>query len=165
MKAQPTDHAKFKSWRESNAQKLKLPPDWKELSCKDTLASELVWKFEWYLSCGPDGYVRIWERYERWPLLIGVSRRASFVYHYGALTGIGKDGNPTYNSKNPVDIRIDNVGRPVHLHFGAPEPHHDQSVVKGLALDELDMFEFLNGIIRHRSSKKSLDKIFGFKIG
>jgi hypothetical protein len=165
MRAQPTDHAKFTAWRESNAQTLSLPSDWKELSCKNVLASTLVWKFEWYLSCGTDKYVRIWERYERWPKLIGMSRRASFVYHYGPLIGIGKDGIPTYDSKNPVDIRIDDVGRPIHLHFGAPMPHHDQSVVKGLVLSELDMFEFLNGIIRHRKNKKTLDKIFGFTIG
>jgi hypothetical protein len=165
MRAQPTDHAKFTAWRESNAQNLNLPLDWKELSCKDTLASELVWKFEWYLSCGPDKYVRIWERYERWPKLLGASRRASFVYHYGALVGIGKDGNPTYNPKNPVDIRIDNINRPYHMHFGAPDPHHDQSVIKGLTLEDMDMFEFLNGIIRHRSNNKPLNKIFGFTIG
>jgi hypothetical protein len=64
-----------------------------------------------------------------------------------------------------VDIRIDDVGRPVHLHYEQPDPHHDQSVVKGLELSNLDMFEFLKGIISHRKTKKPLDKVFGFTLG
>jgi hypothetical protein len=164
MNAAPTDYSKFKAWQESNQQAFNFPADWKELSCVTKQSSLLVWQFEWYLACGADKYVRIWERYERWPTLIGVSRRASFVYHYGLLVRIGKDGIPTYVAKNPVDIRIDNIGRPIHLHFLAPEPHHDQSVVKGLKLEDPDMFDFLKGIVRHRTTAKPLDKVFGFTI-
>lgn len=165
MRMQPTDHAKFTAWRDSGAQNFNLPDDWKELSCKTQPASIVVWQFQWYLSCGNDRYIKIWERYDRWPNLIGMSRRVSFVYHYGPIVGVGKDGLPTENPQNPVDIRIDNIGRPIHIHFGAPNPHHEQSVVKGLVLDEMDMFEFLNGIKRHRTTTKPLDKIFGFTIG
>jgi len=165
MRAEPTDYAKFTAWHELNYKSLTLPTDWSELACKTIRASVQVWQFQWYLKCGTDKYVRVWERYERWPGLLGMSRKASFVYHYGTLVRMGPDGIPTYVSNNPVDIRVDNVGRPVHLHFGSPNPHHDQSVIKGLQLDDMDMFEFLKGIIRHRSTKKSLDKIFGFTIG
>jgi hypothetical protein len=165
MRSLPTDYGKYIAWRDLNASKLSLPVDWKELSSVATPASTLVWQYQWYIQSGADKYIRIWERYGRWPGLLGMSRRMNFVYHYGQLMGLGADNVPVQKPKNPVDIRIDDIGRPIHLHFGAPDPHHDQSVVKGLQLNDLDMFEFLDGIIRHRKTGKSLDKIFGFTIG
>jgi hypothetical protein len=95
MKAFPTDRAKFNAWRELNANNLNLPADWKELSCRSIIASAVVWQFQWYLQCGEDKYIRIWERYDRWPGMLGMSRRVGFVYHYGQLMGIGADGVPT----------------------------------------------------------------------
>lgn len=159
---QPTDYTGYKKWREDNANNLKLPADWQELSTETFLSSAMVWSFQWFLQCGADKYVRIWERYDRWPKLIHMSRRIGFAFHYGPIINRNKDGIPTQNDQ--VDIRIDDVGRPVHMHFGAQDPHHDQSVVKGLKLDDMDMFQFLNGIIRHRDKNKPLDQVFGFKI-
>jgi len=93
-----------------------------------------------------------------------MSRRVSFAYHYGPIVQTGSHGLPEYDAKDPVDIRIDNSRSHVHLHFGAPGIHHPQSAVKGLQLDELGPFDFLRAIFKHRSSGRSLDEVFGFRV-
>jgi hypothetical protein len=63
-----------------------------------------------------------------------------------------------------VDIRIDDSCSPIHLHYNSQNPHHSNASVKGLDLDDMDMFPFVNGIFRLRSNKKPLNTIFGLKI-
>jgi hypothetical protein len=159
------NYISFKKWADENHSALKLPADCRELQPQTTvIASSLVWTLTWYLQFGADRYVRIRERYDRIGGMIETSRRIQFAYHYGPIVKSGIDGLPLHQSNDPVDIRIDNVSAPAHLHFGAPNPHHDQSVVKGLHLEGLDMFAFVRGIMRHRATAQPLDKVFNFTI-
>lgn len=96
--------------------------------------------------------------------MIETSRRIQFAHHYGPIVKLGIDGLPLHQSNDPVDIRIDNVSAPAHLHFGAPNPHHAQASVKGLILENMDMFTFVNGIVQHRTTTQPLDKVFKFTI-
>jgi hypothetical protein len=106
--------------------------------------------------------------------LIGESRRSQFVYHYGVLTRfvpggapeLDEWGVPRYHSSDPVDIRIDNScpGRKVHLHYGAPTPHYQQEQIVGLELSKLNMFSFIEAIIRHRQKGRAIIDVLGFRL-
>jgi hypothetical protein len=110
-------------------------------------------------------YIRIAERYEKWGGLVGLSRKNSYAYHYGDIVKSGDAGLPAYGPGDPVDIRIDNSCSPIHLHYLAPNPHYPNSAVRGLDLEDMDMFAFVKGIFRHRSSKKPINEIFKFQVG
>lgn len=108
-------------------------------------------------------YIRIWEDHCRVKGL-QESRRARMAYHYGPVPKLDASGIPIYVATAPVDIRIDNSAQRIHLHFAAPEPHIFQENVAKLDLAKLDMFTFVRGIFKHRSTGKPLDKVLGFKI-
>jgi hypothetical protein len=80
------------------------------------------------------------------------------------MVNVTADGLMGYKSTDPVDIRIDNGCSATHLHYRSPNPHHPQSSVKGLVLDDLDMFTFVKGVFQHRKTQKPLDEVLGFRI-
>lgn len=158
------DYVQFRAWFDKQRSTVQLPDDCTEIQPPDVkLAGWLVWTFTWYLRFEADRYARLWERYDRWAGMVGESRKISFAYHYGPIMRIDAGGLPQHDSRDPVEVRIDNIGAPAHLHFGSPNPHHPQSAIEGLVLETLDMFTFLRAILRHRSSGCSLDKALGFR--
>ncbi len=108
-------------------------------------------------------YLRIWEWYVRRPGLQD-SYRKRFAHHYGQITAQDSDGTPERKPTDPVDIRIDNKNDVPHMHYGAPQPHHQQANVQGLELQNITMFNFVNGVLRHRSTGRTIKKIFHFRI-
>jgi hypothetical protein len=161
----PLDYSKFRAWADKNYDNLKIPEDCVQLRpLVITPVSPRVWSLEWWLQFGSDKYVRVAERYGRFPGLADLCRRDYFAYHYGQMVNVTDEGLAGFKSSDPVDIRIDNGCAPAHLHFGSPQPHHSQSAVKGLVLNELDMFTFVKGIFHHRKTQKPLDEVFGFRI-
>ena len=62
-----------------------------------------------------------------------------------------------------MDFRIDNSALKIHLHLGGPQ-HIYQANVEKLNLDSVDMFSFVRGIFKHRSTGKDFNKVFGFRI-
>lgn len=108
-------------------------------------------------------YIRVWEDYCRVKGLQD-SRRARLAYHYGPVPRVDPNGIPNYIPSDPVDIRIDNSCQKIHMHFGAPNPHIFQERIQKLDLEKTEIFTFVQGIFRHRSTGKTLDKTFGFKI-
>ncbi len=165
MARRPTDYSTFRTFVDEQYQALTLPPD-----CKETLpldikvATSVSWHLRWFLEFTDNKYIRIAERYEKFAQMIGLSRRIYVARHYGQIVSRSDDGLPGYLPADPVDIRIDDTCGPIHLHYNAPNPHHPQASIEGLDLDDLDMFTFVNGIFKHRSTNKPLDRIFKFKI-
>jgi hypothetical protein len=158
------DYLEYKRHFDATHDEFEIPSDCQEIfdpSFYD--AGQYSWHFKWYLKFADNKFVRIWEHFSRVPGL-QESQRLHFAYHYGPVTGFGKDGLPSHGSKQPVDIRIDNSVQRVHLHFGATEPHYFQEKVERLGMEKLDMFTFINRIFKHRATGKTLDKVFGFRI-
>ncbi|MGH9740877.1 MAG: hypothetical protein ACRD51_00850 [Candidatus Acidiferrum sp.] len=165
MAQRPTDYAQFRAFVDPQYNALVLPADCKEILALDIkVATSVSWHLSWLLEFTDNKYIRVAERYEKFAKLIGVSRRIYVAYHYGEIVNRNMDGLPGYLSADPVDIRIDSSCSPIHLHYNAPNPHYPNDSVQGLDLDDMDMFTFVNGIFKHRSTKKPLDKIFKFKI-
>ena len=160
----PVEYLPWRRDADAKYDALKFPPDCKELHQAFAVTNSRVWHFLWYLEFTDGKYVRVSERFDRWSGLDNASRKMSFAYHYGPIVNRGPDGLPAHQAADPVDIRIDNSCRPAHLHHQAPEPHIPQANIKGLVLDEMDGFAFVNGIFRHRCENKSLQAIFGFKV-
>jgi len=159
------DYIQFKKWFDKRYDTLQLPADCKEVQPMTTyVASSLVWRLEWNLQFDDKNYIRLWESYDRQSGMIGMSRRVSLAYHYGPIVRIGTGNLPIHDSEDPVHIRIDNSSQPIHVHLGAPQPHYPQARIEGLELGSLDMFRFLEGIFSHRSSGKSIEDTFGFKV-
>jgi len=161
----PTDYSQFRAVVDAQYKALNLPPDCKEiLPLEITVATSVSWHVRWYLEFNDNKYIRVAERYQKFAQLIGLSRRIYLALHYSEIVKRGDDGLPGYIASDPVDIRIDDSCGPIHLHYNAPNPHHPNDSVDGLDLDSMDMFTFVKGIFRHRSTKKPLDAIFKFKI-
>jgi hypothetical protein len=165
MGRRPTDYTTFRTFVDKQYSALTLPADCKETHPLDIIRTTMdSWHLRWYLEFVDNKYIRIAERYENFAKLVGASRRVYVAFHYGEIVNRGSDGLPGHKPANPVDIRIDDSCSPIHLHYKAPNPHHPNDSVEGIDLDDMDMFTFVDGIFKHRSKKKSLDAIFGFKI-
>jgi hypothetical protein len=168
MARRPTDYATFRTLvdKEYAALNQALPEGCVEsLPLDITRSTQDSWHLRWYLEFSDDNkYIRVAERYEKFSRMISVSRRVYVAYHYGQIMTRGDDGLPGYLPADPVDIRIDDSCSPIHLHYNSPLPHHPNESIHGLDLDDLDMFSFVRGILKHRSGKKALDAIFKFKI-
>ncbi len=155
----------FRKWFDEKIEGVSIPADAKELLGPSfTVTGSQIWTLDWILEFGDGKYLRIREHYAKERGLIGMSRRESFAYHYGPISGKGPDGLPVRNSGDAVDIRIDNSQRPAHMHYGSPNPHHPQSSVNGLDMTALDLFTFMGAIFKHRETGKSIEKVLGFAI-
>lgn len=121
------------------------------------------WRFRWVIVFPDHKYIQI---RERWKKIAGLqeARRERFAYHYGSIGKVDGDGVPIAESSDPVDLRIDNSGSPVHLHYCAPEPHYMQDQVKNLALDTVGMFDFIKAVLRHRQKGIPLHKALDFRV-
>lgn len=159
------DYLQFSREFEKFHAKLRLPQNCIEPAPPTTIpVGFYFWRFEWQLIFKDDNkYLRIWERYTKLKGL-DLSHRVSFAFHYGAVVEHDNDGLAVRDSQDPVDIRIDNINGPAHLHYQAPKPHIPQASVEGLNLEALDMFTFVKAIILHRKSGKPIDQILGFRI-
>lgn len=159
------DYLEFKNQFEADRAAFSMPTDCSEL--RDPVLESVTiyaWRFEWHLMFADNHYIRIWEDYVRVKGLAD-SRRARFAYHYGPTPPLlDADGTPKYQSADPVAIRIDNCSQSAHLHFKSPQPHIPQDKVDKLNLHTIEKFTFVNGIIKHRATGKSLEKTLGFKV-
>jgi len=165
MPLQGTNYQEFRALVDKNYDALVKPTDCTEsLPLTFTPMSPVAWHLRWYLEFTDGKYVRIAERYQNWPGLIGIAKRVNVAYHYGSVVRRSDDGLPGHLGSDQVDIRIDDSCAPIHLHFMAQNPHYANSSIEGLDLPDMDIFAFVNGIFKHRETKKSLDKIFKFKI-
>lgn len=126
-------------------------------------SSYFCWTFRWSLIFTDGKYIRIWEHYSKVARL-STSHRSRFALHYGPLSGREADGEPKYAATDPVEIRIDNINNPSHLHWQAPEPHYFQDRIRGLDLGSVDRHFFVKAILNHRRSGKPIDKLLGFRI-
>jgi hypothetical protein len=113
----------------------------------------------WELRFEDGKYIRAKEHYSK---IRGRSeaRRLYFSFHYGP------DPAPAEPmASDPVDIRIDKQsGQPPHMHYNGPGDHIGQDRVSGLALEDVELFDFLKGIFKHRSTKHPIHEVFGFTI-
>jgi hypothetical protein len=157
------DYLQFKRQFDAEHAGLVLPDDCQEISEPNfRIATQYSWDLKWYLKFGDNKVARIWEHHQK---VAGLqdARRLTFAYHYGSIDDLDKDGLPAYGSDKPVDIRIDNISSRVHLHLGGPA-HIYQERVEKLDLMSVDMFAFVRGIFKHRSSGKGFNKVFDFRI-
>ncbi len=157
------DYFEFKRWCEEERAALKLPKDCTEQPPLFARVHFWSWDFEWSLIFSDNNYIRITERY-REGSAPHESNRIAFTFHYGPLASRRPDGTPKWEPHDPVVIRIDNAHGPVHVHFGAQEPRLSQSQVDGLNLVNLEMFQFVKAVLKHRKTGKPLDKIMKFRI-
>jgi hypothetical protein len=162
----PTDdYLAYKRWFEAEHDELTIPVDCIELDPVLSYSNQYTWDLRWFLVfTNPISHIRIKENFAK---IAGLqkSRRISFAYHYGPTVRTDSDGTPEGEPSDPVFVRIDNAGRPAHLHHeGKPEDHIPQERVSGLILEEVDLFEFIEAAIRHRTSGRSIARELGYKI-
>lgn len=157
------DYLEFRRQFDAEHHTLVIPADCQEIAGPDfMIATQYSWHLKWYLKFADNKFVRIWEHHNK---IAGLqdARRLKLAYHYGPIHGLDKDGIPLYGSEKPVDFRLDNSALKIHLHLGGPEHIYQENVEK-LDLTSLDMFTFVRGIFKHRSTGRDFDKVFGFKI-
>lgn len=162
----PTDdYFAYKQWFEKNHGALHLPDGCAEPN--DPLfiyANQYTWSVEWFLLLKtPSSYIRIFENFARRSRL-SVSRRIHFAYHYGPVVKADEKEMPVREPSDPVFVRIDNIHAPAHLHpEGDPTRHLPQENVKGLTLDDIDLFKFVKCAFQHRKGL-TIERAFGYRI-
>lgn len=161
----PTDdYFVYKRWFEAGHDALTFPLDCTELDLVLRYSNLYTWDVEWVLIfANPQSYIRITENFAKRAGL-DFSRRINFAYHYGPTIKKNLQGNPEPNPADAVFVRIDNAGRPVHLHHESnPTDHIPQSRVTGLLLDSVDLFDFVRAAFRHRRSGNIANEL-GYRI-
>jgi len=160
------DYLEYRRLADQSRASLKLPPDCTELLPLDfEFTNRFFWTVEWVLRFDDRRHMGLREHYTK---IAGLddSRRKLFSFHYGVIVAEDSDGMPISDRADPVDIRIDNTitGIP-HLHYGAPQPHHQQASLSGkLKLAKVEMFQFVRAILRHRKSGASIEEVLHFKV-
>jgi hypothetical protein len=157
------DYFEFKRQFDAEHDALVIPGDCQEIAEPEfVIATPYSWHLTWYLKFDDGKFARIWEHHSK---IAGLqdARRINLAYHYGPIQGLDKDRLPAYGSEKPVDIRIDNSAQKIHLHLGGPA-HIYQEKIEKLDLESVDMFTFVRGIFKHRSTGKDFAKVFGFKV-
>jgi len=160
------DYFAYKRWFETGHDGLALPVDCIEPNDPVlTYSNQYTWDMEWFLIfTNPKTYIRIKENFAKRAGL-QISRRIHFAYHYGPLTKTDLRGIPDGEPADPLFVRIDNVGRPPHLHHqDDPTDHIPQSRITGLVLEKVDLFDFVKAAFRHRLSGKSIAVELGYGI-
>jgi hypothetical protein len=164
----PTDdYFAYKRWFEVGHGSLALPVDCVEPDGPVLkYSNQYTWELEWYLIfTNPHSYVRIQENFAKRAGLY-MSRRINFAYHYWPITKADLRGFPDKDPADPVFVRIDNAGRPAHLHHqDDPRDHIPQSRISGLVLEDVDLFDFAKSALRHRQSGRPMAKELGYRIG
>jgi hypothetical protein len=157
------DYLEYKGQFDAEHNALVIPGDCEQIAGPEfSIITSYSFDLKWYLKFGGNKFARIWEHHRK---VAGLqdARRLTFAYHYGPIDGFDKDGLPAYGSKKPVDFRIDNIAKKVHLHLGGPEHIYQENIAK-LDLESVDMFSFVRGVFEHRETGKAFPKIFGFKV-
>lgn len=129
-------------------------------------SNQYTWSVEWHLifTDDPSAYIRIREGFAKRSRL-SLSRRLLFAYHFGPIIKSDADGSPVPQPADPVFVRIDNVGRPPHLHpQGNPTDHVPQEKIKGLVLEDLDLFDFVKAAFRSRQNGTDVARELGYRI-
>lgn len=163
----PTDdYFAYQRWFDAGYKTFILPAGCVEVGPDFKYSNQYTWQIKWLLIfSNPETHIQIKENFAK---IHGLqkSRRIAFVYHYGPTVRQDLQGMPEGESSHPVFVRIDNTGGfPVHLHpEGKPEEHIPQARIRKLVLEEVDLFDFVNAALRHRSSGKSIAKELGYRI-
>jgi hypothetical protein len=156
----------YKRWFEAAHSQLGFPSDCAEVEGPVWVYSDQqTWNVNWYLvfQNNPAAYVRIAEGFAKRSRL-SLSRRLYYAYHFGPLIASNPEGIPVHDSSDPVFVRIDNVGG-AHLHHeGDPKTHVPQAKIKGLVLDDVDPFDFLNAVLRSRKNGTPIARELGYSI-
>lgn len=128
------------------------------------------WNMDWLIRF-PDGkhaYL-----YERWFPKKAPSRggttmgeRGAFSFHYGTSgSKTRRNGFPAREKSNhPAIIRIDLDKNGPHLHFHGELPHIMQNNVKGMTIEDVDPFDFVRAVLKHRASQADFDAIMKFTV-
>ncbi len=123
------------------------------------------WNMDWavFFPDGKHAYL-----YERWfPSPVAKEGvRSHFSFHYGPTgPNFRKGGFPARDKTNyPADIRIDIDKNGPHLHFHGELPHIAQSQVIGLTIADMDPFDFMRAVLKHRETRCDFDTILKFKV-
>lgn len=155
------DYLEFEKQFEERRRKIKLPPDCTEGEPTLSAPGAFSWEVEWQIDFPDAKYLRLWEHHAKVKDLHD-ARREQFSYHYGPIV-LNAAGVPDRDSDDPVHIRIDTSGGTVHLHYDNAD-HIAQDKIVGLDLQMLDMFSFLKAILKHRRTKKPIDKVLSFRV-
>jgi hypothetical protein len=124
--------------------------------------SPTSWDFSWWLTFADGHYIRC---REHWLCRKSPARRHLFTFHYGPIVRRDSDGKIDRHHTDPVLIRFDKkAAEAPHLHYLAPEPHYGQDQVNGLALDNVDMFQFINAVFRVRQGITEFPNALGFTL-
>ena len=149
---------------------LKLEPHCIEIGpfCTPTTTTPNTapWQMEWCVLFPDRMYLVV---RENWWDVKGERRRIGyrkdFAFHYGpANPKRNHDGIPVRdNKKFPAVLRIDSDHKGPHLHFNG-EDHILQARVLNLSISQVDVFDFVRAVLKHRRSGKGFDRILGFEI-
>jgi hypothetical protein len=123
-----------------------------------------VWQFQWVLEFLSDNhYVRC---RESWSYRFGEpARRHLFSFHYGPICWRKADGAITYRETDSVVLRCDKKNHePEHLHHQAQLPHYTQDRVRGIVIDEIDMYVFVRAVLQARQSGQPVDAVLGYTV-
>jgi hypothetical protein len=160
-----SEYQDYKARFDKNRAALQIPPDCTahapQYSTFDPIAPT-TWDLRWLLTFTDKHYIRC---REFWSCRTNPSLRHIFTFHYGPIVNQDATGKIDRHHTDPVLIRFDKKGGgPPHLHYRKPEPHYDQSRVQGLALDDVDMFQFVNAVFSVRAGKTDFHDVLGFTL-
>jgi len=164
----PTDdYFTYKRWFDRHYDDLELPADCSEPQDPPLrYTNQQTWTLEWFLILGDDPkvYIRIFEHFAKRSHLL-MSQRIHFAYNFGPIVGVDGQGVPIYQPADPVFVRIDNIGRPPHLHPEEdPTRHIPQENIKGLILVDLDLFDFVEASFRKRKNGTTMSRELGYRV-
>ncbi len=132
-----------------------------------SLVDPKMWDFSWWLTFKDNCYIVC---HEIWSHRAGKKPTRDYLsFHYGPIINVDDNGKIDRSSSNPLVLRICKSGKscePPHLHYKKPHPapHYEQSKVEGLALEDVDMFQFVEAVFRARKEGIELDAAMGFKL-
>jgi len=168
LPGQVGDYLAYRRWFDAAYATIELPPDCAEIDGGPTfsISNQFTWTVEWYLVCAnaPESYIRVAEHFAKVARLL-LSQRKTFAYHFGPVVGRDRDGTPLREPADPVFVRIDNSHQPAHLHPERDATEHlPQANIKGLILDDIDLFDFVRACIRSRQAGRPVAEELGYAI-
>jgi hypothetical protein len=124
------------------------------------------WKAEWAVVFEDEHFFRVTENWFRRGIIAsgGSGYREHFSFHYGLANPVrGSDGLPVRSNAYPAIFRIDRDRHGPHLHFGGDD-HIPQTRVQNLRISNVEPFDFVRAVLRHRSTREDFDQILKFKV-
>jgi hypothetical protein len=123
------------------------------------------WLVDWAILYADGKHIRVKEYYvSQGPPDFNHGIRKHFCYQYGLTSGTDPKDMPWTTSHRDTVIRLDCDRWGPHMHYGGNDHLQQESLTGSLAINDVQLFDFIEAVETHRQSGCRFEDILFFEL-